>query len=78
MKRLLINETTITNTATITGVTGALLMALNLNMFILAYSLFITSSVLWAIFAYKNKNKQLLIMNVIFSLINLIGLIRFY
>jgi hypothetical protein len=77
MIRLLTNETTITNTATVTGVAAALLMALNLNLFILAYSLFITSSVLWSVYAYRNNNRQLLIMNVIFSLINLVGLVRF-
>ena len=77
MLRLITNETTITNTATVTGVAAALLMALNLNLFVLAYSLFITSSVLWSIYAYRNDNRQLLVMNVIFSLINLVGLVRF-
>ena len=77
MLRLLTNETTITNTATVTGIAAALLMALNLNMFVLAYSLFITSSILWSIYAYRNNNRQLLTMNVIFSLINLVGLVRF-
>jgi len=73
----LTNETAITNTATTTGVIAAILMALNMNLFTLAYLLFITSSVLWSIYAYRNSNKQLLIMNIIFSLINLVGLIRF-
>ena len=77
MIRLLTNETTITNTATVTGVMAAILMALNLNQFVLAYSLFITSSVLWSIYAYRNNNRQLLIMNIIFSLINVICLVRF-
>jgi len=77
MKRLLTNEAAITNTATVTGVVAALLMALNLNMFILAYSLFIVSSLLWAIFAQRNNNRQLLVMNLIFTAINLVGLIRF-
>ena len=74
---LLTNETAIQNTATVTGVTAALLMALNLNMFVIAYTLFIISSVLWAVYAYRNNNRQLLTMNVIFSLINLVGLVRF-
>jgi hypothetical protein len=77
MLRLLTNETAITNTATVTGVAAALLMALNLNMFVLAYVLFIISSVLWALFAIRNSNRQLLAMNVIFTLINLVGLMRF-
>jgi len=77
MLRLLTNNTAITNSATTTGVAAALLMALNLNMFTLAYSLFIMSSVLWSIFAYRTSNRQLLTMNIIFVIINVIGLIRF-
>ena len=77
MLRLLTNNTAITNSATTTGVAAALLMALNLNMFTLAYSLFIVSSVLWAIFAYRTSNRQLLTMNIIFVIINVIGLVRF-
>lgn len=77
MIRLLTNETAITNTATITGVVAALLIALNLDLFILAYTLFIISSVLWAVFAWRNNNRQLFIMNLIFTAINLVGLVRF-
>jgi len=77
MLRLLTNNTAITNSATTTGVVAASLMALNLNMFTLAYSLFIMSSVLWSIFAYRTSNRQLLTMNIIFVIINVIGLVRF-
>jgi hypothetical protein len=76
MIRLLTNDTAITNFATTTGVVAALLMALNLNQFILAYALFIISSVLWAIFAFRT-NKQLLTINIVFIIINVIGLVRF-
>ena len=50
-------------------------MALNINMFIIAYILFIVSSIAWSIYALRVHNKQLLTMNVIFTIINLIGLI---
>jgi len=70
-------EKILKNIALVTGVIGALLLALNIDMFVLAYILFGTSSILWAVFAYKNKNNQLLIMNVIFTIINFIGLYRF-
>ena len=73
----LTNETAITNTATTTGVMAALLMALNLDMMVLAYILFIISAVLWAVFAHRNNNRQLLTMNLIFTAINLVGLVRF-
>jgi len=71
------NQRTIDNTATTTGVSAALLIALNLNMFLVAYILFTISSVLWSISAYRSNNRQLLTMNVIFTVINTIGLIRF-
>ena len=72
-----LNDTVITNSATTTGIMAAMLMALNLNMYIIAYSLFIVSSVLWAVYAFRNSNRQLLIMNVIFTMINTVGFIRF-
>jgi len=77
MIRLLTNQTTIANVATVTGVTGALMLALNINMFVLAYALFTTSAVLWSVFAYRDNNRQLLTMNIIFGVINVIGLFRF-
>lgn len=71
------NNTIITNIATVTGITAALLIALNIDMFVFAYIMFAISSVLWAIFAFRTSNKQLLIMNVVFSSINMIGIVRF-
>ncbi len=74
---MLISNSLITNIATSTGVVAALLLALNLNMFLVAYVLFLLSSVLWAIFAHRTNNRQLLIMNVVFSVINTIGVYNF-
>jgi ribonuclease PH len=71
------NDKLILNLATITGIVAALLLALNINQFILAYSLFLTSSIFWVVFSIKDKNHQLLTMNVVFACINIIGLIRF-
>jgi len=67
----------ITNTATTTGITAALLLSLNINMFLVAYMLFLTSSILWAIFAQRTSNKQLLVMNIVFSIINTIGVYNY-
>jgi ABC-type Mn2+/Zn2+ transport system permease subunit len=72
-----INNSTITNIATATGIVAALLLALNLNMFLIAYYLFFLSSFLWAVFAYRTSNRQLLIMNIVFSVINAIGIYNF-
>lgn len=67
----------VTNVATVTGVTAALLLALNLDMFFIAYLLFLSSSILWSVFAYNTNNNQLLVMNIIFSVINTIGVYNF-
>ena len=74
---MILSDTLISNIATVTGITAASLIALNLNLFVFAYSLFAFSSVLWSIYAYRNSNNQLLTMNVIFTIINLIGIYRF-
>lgn len=67
----------ITNTATTTGITAALLLALNIQMFLVAYVLFLASSLLWAIHALHIHNKQLYIMNLVFSAINVIGVYNY-
>ncbi len=67
----------LTNTATTTGIVAASLLALNINMFLVAYVLFLVSSILWAVFALKTNNTQLLIMNVVFSIINTVGVYNF-
>lgn len=63
--------------AMITGVIGALLIALNINMFEVGYSLFLSSSVLWVVYSVKTKQMNLFLMNIVFTVINLIGLINF-
>lgn len=72
------NDKVITNIATVAGILASILIALNIGMFILGYVLFGISSILWSIYAYKNKNKQLLVMNLFFTFINCVGFIRFY
>lgn len=73
----LFGNKSITNMATGTGIIAALLIALNINQFVLAYVFFLISAVLWSIFSIRDGNKQLLLMNVVFGIINMIGLIRF-
>jgi len=62
---------------TVTGITGALLVALNMNMFVLGYTLFLTSSITWVSYAFMTKQTNLLILNLTFGIINLIGLYNF-
>ena len=59
------------------GIVGAVLVALNIGINALGYLLFLVSSIAWVIFAIKTKNKHLFYMNVVFSAINTIGLLRY-
>lgn len=70
-------DKTLSTIAMITGVIGALLIALNINMFILGYSLFLSSSILWIIYSVRTRQMNLFLMNFVFTIINLIGLINF-
>ncbi len=67
----------LTKIASASGILGAILIALNINQFILGYCFFALSALLWSFYAYKTQNKELLYMNEVFLLINLLGLYRF-
>ena len=62
--------------ASATGIAGALLLALNIGYRQLAYLLFTFSSLAWLSIAITIDNKPLLLMNLIFSAINIIGITR--
>jgi hypothetical protein len=67
----------LTSIGTIFGISGALLIALNIDMMLLAYSLFLLSVIIWGHFAISTNNQQLLIMNAVYGIINLIGIYNF-
>jgi hypothetical protein len=71
------NNSLISSIASVTGVIAAILLALNINMFLVAYVLFLISAILWAIYSIRTSNNQLLIMNAIFIVINSIGVYNF-
>jgi len=60
------------------GIFGALLISLNNGFELQGYIFFLVSSILWIIYGYITKQKGLVIMNFVFSLINLNGIINFY
>lgn len=60
-----------------TGVIGALFIAMNMNMFIIGYTLFLISSVAWVIYAFRTSQTNLMILNTVFGIINAIGLYNF-
>lgn len=59
------------------GVGGAIIVASNTNHFFIGYLLFLISSIAWIIYAFRTKQNNLLIMNIIFGFINAIGLYNF-
>ena len=59
------------------GIIGAIMVASNTGLFFVGYSLFFTSSTAWMIYAYRTKQYNLIIMNVIFGFINAMGLYNF-
>ena len=64
--------------AALTGITGAILLALNVGYSYQAYIIFWISSTLWMLIGKKENDKPLLVMNIVFTIINTIGLIRYY
>lgn len=62
---------------TIFGISGALMIASDIKMELLGYTLFILSNVIWGLFAYKTSNKELFIMNLVYLIISFIGFYNF-
>jgi hypothetical protein len=62
---------------TSTGIVGALLIALNMNMFVLGYALFLLSALSWIIYAVRTSQRGLIMLNSTFAVINAIGLYNF-
>jgi drug/metabolite transporter (DMT)-like permease len=59
------------------GITGAFLVASNAGLFVLGYSLFITSSLSWVLYSIRTKQINLMVMNIVFTIINAMGLYNF-
>jgi nicotinamide riboside transporter PnuC len=58
------------------GIVGAALLALNNHYSPFAYIFFLASSFFLVIFSLKNSARGLLLMQVAFTLVNLIGIYR--
>jgi hypothetical protein len=59
------------------GVIGAFMVASNTGLFLFGYLLFFSSSTAWIIYAARTKQMNLLIMNIIFGVINAMGIYNF-
>ncbi|SFV58683.1 hypothetical protein MNB_SUP05-5-1100 [hydrothermal vent metagenome] len=63
---------------TITGIIGGLLLALNISISHFGFLFFLTSASSWIIQGLKNKDKALILLNVFFIFIDLIGIYRWF
>ena len=70
-------DNTISTVASALGIIGALLIAMNINMFLEGYLTFLASAFLWSVYAWRADNRQLLVMNLVFTCINGIGVYNF-
>lgn len=61
---------------TVTGVVGAVIVASNTGYVIIGFSLYLVSSTCWTVVAYRVNERSLFIQQLVFALINLIGIYR--
>lgn len=59
-----------------TGILGALLIALNMNMEIFGFLLYIVSDACWIYVGAKKGMTSLLVMSVVFGVIGIVGIIN--
>lgn len=59
-----------------TGIIGAVLLSLHIDASKYGYIYFIVSSGHWIEYGIKIRNKNVVIMNIVFSIINIIGIYR--
>jgi len=62
---------------TIFGIIGALIVSFNLGINMVGYIFFWISSLLYIIYAKRTNQKNLLVLNVFFLIINTIGIFRY-
>jgi hypothetical protein len=61
--------------ALISGLVGAVMLAANLNLTIVAYCLMMLGSIIWIITLWRTEREAAL-LNLGFALINVIGIVR--
>ena len=65
--------------AEFTGITGAILLALNIGMNFFGYLFFAASAIIWMLYAYADLKERMSLfrMNLVFLCINLLGLYNY-
>lgn len=61
----------------VAGVLAATIIALNLGINFWGYAVFLISSTFYTVFGYTTRNWGLMGMNIIFCVVNVVGLIRY-
>ena len=61
----------------VSGVAGTLLLALNLGLGAVAFGCYAISNALWLIYSYATQQKGMLMMNGVYSITTVIGLINY-
>jgi len=62
---------------TIFGIIGAIIVSFNLGINSIGYVFFWLSSLLYIIYANKTNQKNLLYLNIVFLIINTVGIIQY-
>ncbi len=60
------------------GILGAVLIALNLNVNHYGFALFLVSSLLWSAIALIQREQSLLVLQITFTAVNVLGLWRWW
>ncbi|CAC9596514.1 hypothetical protein [uncultured Gammaproteobacteria bacterium] len=63
---------------TVTGITGALMVALNFEYSRYGYIFFMISAISWIIQGAKNNDKSLVLLNTVFVCINALGMYHWF
>ncbi len=61
---------------TATGIAGALIIAMNLGLVVAGFVLFLVSSILWSVVSWVQRETSLLVLQVTFTVINVLGIYR--
>jgi hypothetical protein len=61
---------------TAAGVSGAIMIALNLGLVIYGFGLFLISSLLWGLIGWLQREMSLLVLQGTFTIINIVGIYR--
>ena len=63
---------------TVFGILGAMLLALNIGLNWIAFILFLINSILYIIYGKQSNNKNIITLNVVYFILNLIGIYNYW